>query len=99
MDQGRVTPKQPVALLPLINDGAGSVQMGKEVQKVIFDSAMEGSQVLAENEKVVADSLAGKDKALGFLVGQVMKTATGQEGVGRVTMLASPNAAKAFAES
>ncbi len=35
-------------------------------------------QVLAENEKVVADFKAGKGNALGFLVGQVMKVSKGQ---------------------
>ena len=35
-------------------------------------------QVLAANEKSVADFKAGKEKAFGFLVGQVMRQLKGQ---------------------
>ena len=35
-------------------------------------------QVLAANEKSVADFRSGKEKAFGFLVGQVMKQLKGQ---------------------
>ncbi len=36
------------------------------------------ARVIAEHQSVVQDYLAGKDKALGFLVGQVMKASKGQ---------------------
>lgn len=43
--------------------------------------------ILAANEKSVADYQAGKESALGFLVGQVMKATKGQANPGLVNKL------------
>lgn len=44
-------------------------------------------QVLDNNEQSVADFKNGKDRALGFLVGQIMKTTKGQANPGIVNQL------------
>ena len=44
-------------------------------------------RVLTENEKSVADYLSGKEKALGFLVGQAMKALGGKADPNRVREL------------
>ena len=44
-------------------------------------------EVLAENPQSVADYKAGKDKAIGFLVGQVMKKSRGKANPGMVNKL------------
>ena len=44
-------------------------------------------RVIRENEKSVADYLSGKEKALGFLVGQTMKAMKGQADPATVTAL------------
>jgi aspartyl-tRNA(Asn)/glutamyl-tRNA(Gln) amidotransferase subunit B len=43
--------------------------------------------VLAANPQSVADILAGKDKAIGFLVGQIMKETKGKANPGLVNKL------------
>ena len=43
--------------------------------------------MLAENPQSVADYKAGKDKAIGFLVGQVMKKSRGKANPGMVNKL------------
>ena len=44
-------------------------------------------QVLAANQQSVEDYRAGKDRALGFLVGQIMKATKGQANPGKVNQL------------
>jgi len=44
-------------------------------------------QVIAENPQSVADYKAGKDKAVGFIVGQVMKASKGKANPGIVNKL------------
>lgn len=66
----------------LIEKGGDPEQIVKE--KGLVQISDEGQlreiiqQVLAENEQSVADYKAGKKKALGFLVGQIMKATKGQ---------------------
>lgn len=66
----------------LIENGGDPEQIVKE--KGLVQISDEGQlreiiqQVLAENEQSVADYKAGKKKALGFLVGQIMKATKGQ---------------------
>ena len=69
----------------LLNAAGQSVDQGRVVkekglsqisdEKVLLDVIR---PVLAANGKVVADFRSGKDRALGFLVGQVMKKTRGQ---------------------
>lgn len=44
-------------------------------------------EVLAENPQSIADFKAGKDRAIGFLVGQVMKKSRGKANPGMVNKL------------
>lgn len=44
-------------------------------------------EALAENPQSVADYKAGKDKAIGFLVGQIMKKSKGKANPGMVQQL------------
>ena len=48
--------------------------------QITDDSLLRGqvAEVLAEHGKVVADYRAGKERAFGFLVGQMMKRTQGQ---------------------
>jgi aspartyl-tRNA(Asn)/glutamyl-tRNA(Gln) amidotransferase subunit B len=48
--------------------------------RISDESVLRGAvdEVIAENEAAVADVRAGTDKAIGFLVGQVMKRTRGQ---------------------
>ena len=44
-------------------------------------------ETFAENPQSVADYKAGKDKAIGFLVGQIMKKSRGKANPGMVTKM------------
>ena len=44
-------------------------------------------ETLAENPQSVSDYKAGKDKAIGFLVGQIMKKSRGKANPGMVTKM------------
>ena len=64
--------------------------MEKEGLLMVSDSgAIEGAvdQVLAENPKTVEEFHSGKEKVLGFLVGQVMKKMRGKADPGMVNEL------------
>lgn len=95
-----VGPQGLAELLRLVETGAISGRMAKEVLDKMFEtgdsastvvkrlglsqitdpSAIEAvvQEVLQTHEHVIADYLSGKDKALAFLVGQVMKKTRGQ---------------------
>jgi len=71
---------------------------GKDAEAIIKEQGLvqisdEGTlskivdEVIAQNPKSVADYQAGKEKALGFLVGQVMKATKGQANPGLVNKL------------
>ena len=51
---------------------------GEQLRIREMDSAQVVEQVLSANEKSVADYRSGKEKAFGFLVGQVMRQLRGQ---------------------
>lgn len=64
--------------------------MEKEGLLMVSDAgAIEGAvdQVLAENPKTVEEFHSGKEKVLGFLVGQVMKKMRGKADPGMVNEL------------
>lgn len=68
--------------------------MEKEGLLMVSDSgAIEGAvdQVLAENPKTVEEFHSGKEKVLGFLVGQVMKKMRGKADPGMVNELLRKN--------
>lgn len=58
----------------------------KNLEQVSDSSQIEGvvKQVLSDNPKAVADIKAGEEKAIGFLVGQVMKASKGKANPGMV---------------
>ena len=83
IDQGTVSGKMAKEVLEVMfASGAEAAQVVKE--RGLSQISDEGAlldvirRVLAENGKVVADFRSGKDRALGFLVGQVMKKTRGQ---------------------
>lgn len=74
------------------------IESGQDPQKIVEEKGLiqisdEGAilavvdQVLAANPQSVADILAGKDKAIGFLVGQIMKETKGKANPGLVNKL------------
>ena len=78
-------------LVALLRDGGSAHDLAKQLNliQVSDDSAIEKlvDQVIAENEQAVADVKAGEAKAIGFLVGQVMKLSQGQANPGMVNTL------------
>jgi aspartyl-tRNA(Asn)/glutamyl-tRNA(Gln) amidotransferase subunit B len=74
------------------------IESGKDAQAIVEEQGLvqisdEGAilaivdQVLANNPQSVADFRAGKDKAIGFLVGQIMKETKGKANPGLVNKL------------
>ena len=74
------------------------IETGKEPQKIVEEQGLvqisdEGAikavveQVVENNPQSVADFKAGKEKAIGFLVGQVMKETKGKANPGLVNKL------------
>ena len=70
--------------------GKGARQVVEEQGLIQISAAALGqivAEVLAANPKVVEDYRNGKTKALGFLVGQVMKATKGKANPGLVNKL------------
>jgi len=76
----------------------GMLETGKSAQAIVEEQGLvqisdEGAimaivdQVIAANPQSVADFQAGKDKAIGFLVGQIMKETKGKANPGLVNKL------------
>jgi aspartyl-tRNA(Asn)/glutamyl-tRNA(Gln) amidotransferase subunit B len=83
MDKGTISGKIAKTVFEEMFDS------GKEPEQIVKEKglmqisdegaiASEVDRVLADNPKVVEDYRAGKEKALGFLVGQVMKATRGK---------------------
>jgi aspartyl-tRNA(Asn)/glutamyl-tRNA(Gln) amidotransferase subunit B len=109
LSEAKITPGGLASLLKLIEKGAISNKMGKEVFEVMFEEGKDPDQivkekglsqisdesqlnriiaeVIAKNPKSVADFQSGKEKAIGFLVGQVMKATRGQANPGVVNAI------------
>ena len=75
---------------------AKDVAKEKNLIQVSDTGAIEGyvDQVLSENEQAVADVKNGEMKAIGFLVGQVMKLSKGQANPGMVNKMINEKIAK-----
>jgi len=71
-----VSPKQLTELLALIEKGTISSKIAKTVFEEMWSSRKDAEVIV--KEKSVADYKAGKDKAIGFLVGQIMKQTKGR---------------------
>ena len=85
IDVGTITGRiaKEVADLMVANPGKNPEEIVKEnpdFQPVSDEGELETiiDQILAENEQSVADYKAGKEKALAFLIGQVMKATRGK---------------------
>jgi len=85
IDEGTITGRiaKEVADLMVANPGKSPdviVQENPDFQPVSDEGELEGiiDQVLAENEQSVIDFKAGKEKALAYLIGQVMKATRGK---------------------
>jgi aspartyl-tRNA(Asn)/glutamyl-tRNA(Gln) amidotransferase subunit B len=68
---------------------AGSIIKDKGLAQISDEGALITviDQILAANQQSVEDYRAGKDRALGFLVGQIMKATKGQANPGKVNQL------------
>jgi aspartyl-tRNA(Asn)/glutamyl-tRNA(Gln) amidotransferase subunit B len=68
---------------------AGAIIRDKGLAQISDEGALIAviDQVLAANQQSIEDYRAGKDRALGFLVGQIMKATKGQANPGKVNQL------------
>jgi aspartyl-tRNA(Asn)/glutamyl-tRNA(Gln) amidotransferase subunit B len=73
-----ITKKSPSEIVK--EKGLEQVSDDKEIMKLI-------DKVISENQDKVKDYLGGKDKLLGFFVGQVMKLSQGKANPGLVNKL------------
>ena len=77
-----VSSKQAKELLELMLDGSDPETLAKEkgMKQVSDEGAILAivQEVLDENPQSIEDFKNGKDRAMGFLVGQVMKKSKGQ---------------------
>lgn len=82
IDDGSVSGKQAKDLLDAVMNGNSPKEAAKEMglEQVSDTGALEAlvRTVLEANPQAVADFAAGKDRAVGFLVGQVMKASKGK---------------------
>jgi aspartyl-tRNA(Asn)/glutamyl-tRNA(Gln) amidotransferase subunit B len=84
LQEGGLTHKQCSDILNYMITNGGSAKEAQDklhiVMQVSDDSAVLGfvSQVLDANPQSIADFKAGKDRAVGFLIGQVMKLSHGK---------------------
>jgi aspartyl-tRNA(Asn)/glutamyl-tRNA(Gln) amidotransferase subunit B len=84
LQEGGLTHKQCSDILNYMISNGGSAKEAQDklhiVMQVSDDSAVLGfvSQVLDANPQSIVDFKAGKDRAIGFLIGQVMKLSHGK---------------------
>jgi Asp-tRNAAsn/Glu-tRNAGln amidotransferase B subunit (PET112 homolog) len=84
LQEGGLTHKQCADILNYMLEHGGNAKQAQEslhiVMQVSDDGAVLGfvSQVLDANPQSIVDYKAGKDRAIGFLIGQVMKLSHGK---------------------
>lgn len=84
LGEGGLSHKQCSDILTKVLDEKISPQNAKEELHIVAQNSDEGAimafinDVLAQNPQSILDFKAGKDRALGFLVGQVMKASHGK---------------------
>ncbi|HDP69325.1 MAG TPA: Asp-tRNA(Asn)/Glu-tRNA(Gln) amidotransferase subunit GatB [Actinobacteria bacterium] len=100
IDESAVTPRHLVQLIKLIDEGAISGKMAKDIFKEMFETGkLPGiiieekglvqisnekeidkivDMVLEENQKAIEEYRSGKDRAFGFLIGQIMRLTKGR---------------------
>ena len=91
IDGGSVSAAQAKEILPEVIVGKNPQNVAKEkgLQQVSDTGALEAmiNEVLDANPTAIEDFRNGKDRAVGFLVGQVMKKSKGQANPGMVSKL------------
>ena len=91
IDEKEISTKQAKELMDDIMTGKDPKESAKEkgLQQVTDTSALTTmiQEVLDENTQAIEDFKAGKDRAVGFLVGQVMKKSKGQANPGMVSKM------------
>ena len=78
-----ITPEYLAKMINYIQDGTISSKQGKKV----FEILMNEGKVLDNNPQSIEDYSNGKDRAVGFLVGQIMKKTGGQANPGLTSKL------------
>lgn len=100
ISESRLSPKNLVAMIKMIDNGDISIKMGKDVVAEMFKTGKSPEEVVKEkglvqindeselikivnevldaNPNAMADLRAGKDRAMGFLVGQMMRATQGK---------------------
>lgn len=83
LNKGKINSKQAKEVLGLmLKDGADPKKIVKDLglEQISDESAVKEivDRILPENEQSVQDYLRGKDRALGYIVGQVMKASRGK---------------------
>ena len=84
------SPVKAVELAGLINrihDNTISGKIAKEVFEAMWAGEGSADEVIAANPSQVAEYKAGKDKLIGFFVGQVMKETGGKANPGQVNAI------------
>lgn len=91
IDEGKISSAQAKELVDDLMHGKDPAESAKEkgLEQVSDASALETmiAEVIAENPQAIEDFKAGKDRAVGFLVGQVMKKSKGQANPGLVNQM------------
>ena len=91
VESGKVNRKDGLKILEQMVKGCGPEDVERYIQEQQLTVSTDTSelagiieQVLKEHPDTVADYLGGKEKVLGFLVGQVMRSARGKYNPGVV---------------
>jgi aspartyl-tRNA(Asn)/glutamyl-tRNA(Gln) amidotransferase subunit B len=100
-ETGGLSHKQCADILAkVLEDPTLTPEKAKEALHIVAQVSDSGAimgfinQVLAANPQSIVDFKAGKDRALGFLVGQVMKASHGKVNPAEVSKLLSEELAK-----
>jgi len=83
IDEAKINSKQAKEVISLmLRDGADPKKIVKDLglEQISDETAIKEivDKILAENEQSILDFLGGKDRALGYVVGQVMKASRGK---------------------
>lgn len=102
IDDGRISGKQAKELVDDLMNGKNPEKAAEEkgLKQVSDTGALDAmiKEVLDANPQAIQDFAAGKDKAVGFLVGQVMKKSRGQANPAMASSLVQQELKKRIAE-
>ena len=98
IDDGKISSKQAKELIDDVMNGKNPEEAAKAkgLSQISDAGAIETmvQSVLDANPQAISDYAAGKDRAVGFLVGQVMKQSKGKANPGMVSGLIKEELAK-----